>query len=397
MAVMRDMGSGIREAVTQVFPRVLQLVCHYHFLRNMGKDILMDMHTRLKKVFTSRKITSKLRRLQRRLYPMVISARGEGDSICWTPMLLVYVAISWVLGYPRGYGYGIPFNLPYNEYYGRCVKAREWVMAYIRLAATEYKTYPELLELKGILDAVVDTKGDDLVVHGLYREMEKVWGWFSELRRILRLKGERTPLSGGKKTTDEELEATIREMRGFMKKLRDEVHRCDGKTRIRIRMILQALDNHWNELFASNPISPNGDAILLPRTNNLMERGYRRIKRGVRRRTGRVRTGRDVVLFGQGLEMVSNLENPIYRKYVLGSPDMGVMGLCKVFAEVDTEQLNSLKSELTRMRKGMDVLPIHDDKKLRVLAEGLIDKAAKLGVEPPTLSWFEQSNGILML
>ncbi|HEQ78184.1 MAG TPA: hypothetical protein ENI78_00975 [Euryarchaeota archaeon] len=73
------------------------------------------------------------------------------------------------------------------------------------------------------------------------------------------------------------------------------------------------------------------------------------------------------------------------------------MGLCKVFAEVDTEQLNSLKSELTRMRKGMDVLPIHDDKKLRVLAEGLIDKAAKLGVEPPTLSWFEQSNGILML
>ncbi|GCC10048.1 hypothetical protein IPdc08_00066 [archaeon] len=64
------------------------------------------------------------------------------------------------------------------------VKAHEWARGYIRLAATEYKTYPELLELK---DAVVDAKGNDLVVHGLYWEMEKAWGWFSELRRILRL------------------------------------------------------------------------------------------------------------------------------------------------------------------------------------------------------------------
>lgn len=386
-AVMRDMGSGMKEAVTEVFPGVLQLVCHFHFLRDLGKDLLIDMHKRLKKAFTDRKITPRLRGLQRRLYPEAEQTRVMG-GVEWTPRLLVYVCIGWILAYSKGDGYGIPFSLPYKEYYERCKKAHEWVIAYVRLAAAEYKIYPELLELKKVLDAVTST-GDGREIPGLYRELDRVWGWFSELRRILRLKNGKTPLSGEKKTSDEELDAITAEMERFMKVLRKKIPTSGKETRERIRMILHALDDHWDELFAPNPKSPDGNSIPLPRTNNLMERGYRGIKRGVRRRTGKARTDRDVVLFGPGLELVSNLEIPHYREHALESSELDVEAICRVFAEVDQKQLDSAKSELKRRRRGMEVFNLRDEKKLQVLAEGLRGKAAELGMEPPTLSWLE--------
>ncbi len=39
MAAMRDMGTAIKESVFEVFPRTLQLICHYHFVRALVKDV----------------------------------------------------------------------------------------------------------------------------------------------------------------------------------------------------------------------------------------------------------------------------------------------------------------------------------------------------------------------
>ena len=40
LAVVRDMGSGIGNAVKEVYPGVPDLLCHFHFLRDIGKDLL---------------------------------------------------------------------------------------------------------------------------------------------------------------------------------------------------------------------------------------------------------------------------------------------------------------------------------------------------------------------
>ncbi|MFQ6077355.1 MAG: hypothetical protein ACE5Z5_14715 [Candidatus Bathyarchaeia archaeon] len=115
MAVMRDMGSGMEEAVTEVFPGVRQLICHFHFLRDLGKDLLTDMHTRLRKAFMAKKITPRLRRLQRRLYPKAARARARidgGGGIDWTPQLLVYIAISWILACSRAMATAYPSTSP---------------------------------------------------------------------------------------------------------------------------------------------------------------------------------------------------------------------------------------------------------------------------------------------
>ncbi|EQD30617.1 MULE transposase, conserved domain protein, partial [mine drainage metagenome] len=39
VSVLRDMEIAIKESVSAVFPGILQLICHYHFVKALGKDV----------------------------------------------------------------------------------------------------------------------------------------------------------------------------------------------------------------------------------------------------------------------------------------------------------------------------------------------------------------------
>ncbi|MEM0136292.1 MAG: hypothetical protein QXU18_13880 [Thermoplasmatales archaeon] len=39
-AVMKDMAPAIRNSVAEVFPSILQIICHYHFVKDLGKELL---------------------------------------------------------------------------------------------------------------------------------------------------------------------------------------------------------------------------------------------------------------------------------------------------------------------------------------------------------------------
>ena len=42
VALVHDMGRGLLKAVAKVFPKVPDFICHFHFLRDIGKDLLGD-------------------------------------------------------------------------------------------------------------------------------------------------------------------------------------------------------------------------------------------------------------------------------------------------------------------------------------------------------------------
>ena len=42
IALVHDMGVGILSAVVKVFPGIPDYICHFHFLRDVGKDLLLD-------------------------------------------------------------------------------------------------------------------------------------------------------------------------------------------------------------------------------------------------------------------------------------------------------------------------------------------------------------------
>jgi hypothetical protein len=42
IALVHDMGKGILAAVATVFKRVPDFICHFHFLRDIGKDLFEE-------------------------------------------------------------------------------------------------------------------------------------------------------------------------------------------------------------------------------------------------------------------------------------------------------------------------------------------------------------------
>ncbi len=59
-ACVHDMGNGICKAIKDVFPEVPDYICHFHFLRDIGKDILEPAYGKLRNRLKSHSITKKL-------------------------------------------------------------------------------------------------------------------------------------------------------------------------------------------------------------------------------------------------------------------------------------------------------------------------------------------------
>ncbi|MEA2060769.1 MAG: transposase, partial [Thermodesulfobacteriota bacterium] len=60
VACVHDMGTGICKAVSKVFPGILDFICHFHFLRDTGKDLLDPSYGQLRKNLRKYAATTKL-------------------------------------------------------------------------------------------------------------------------------------------------------------------------------------------------------------------------------------------------------------------------------------------------------------------------------------------------
>jgi len=76
-------------------------------------------------------------------------------------------------------------------------------------------------------------------------------------------------------------------------------------------------------LFVPDPII-DGKNVPFRRHNNGSESSYRRIRKGIRERTGKSETNRETEQFGDLLAILPNLWNEVYRKEILY--DVGDLG-----------------------------------------------------------------------
>ena len=60
LALVHDMGKGILKAVAVVFPNVPDFICHFHFLRDIGKDFLGADYDIIRKRLRKHDISGKL-------------------------------------------------------------------------------------------------------------------------------------------------------------------------------------------------------------------------------------------------------------------------------------------------------------------------------------------------
>jgi len=61
LAVTSDMGKALLKAISDVFPDIPNYICHFHFLRDIGKDLLEKEYSIIRNKLKKYGITSQLR------------------------------------------------------------------------------------------------------------------------------------------------------------------------------------------------------------------------------------------------------------------------------------------------------------------------------------------------
>ena len=124
IACVNDMGTGICKAVALVFPGILNFVCHFHFLRDAGRDLLDPSYGQLRKTLQRHAVTTRLNEIIRDINQRIdldtvdtdqlTSAITKGhavENINLASLTSIYSLCLWCLqGKKEGDGYGFPFD-----------------------------------------------------------------------------------------------------------------------------------------------------------------------------------------------------------------------------------------------------------------------------------------------
>ena len=71
---MRDMAPAIRNSVSEVFPGILQIICHYHFVKGLGKDTF-STYSELRESMVSTKALALISSVR-------VPRKGGRNSVC---------------------------------------------------------------------------------------------------------------------------------------------------------------------------------------------------------------------------------------------------------------------------------------------------------------------------
>ena len=135
MAVVSDMGKGIALSIKTVFKNVAAFICHYHFLKALGKDLFGDENDIIRKRLQEHGIQAVLKRRARRLEDVIADTTNLVDGfvsgiesekipsncpLSHIPEIAAYTLIKWTLdGKNQGNGFGFPFDQNFLTLYQR--------------------------------------------------------------------------------------------------------------------------------------------------------------------------------------------------------------------------------------------------------------------------------------
>jgi hypothetical protein len=339
LGLVHDMGRGILAAVASVFPGVADFICHFHFLRDIGKDLMEKDYQDIRKGLKKHRVRALLRQKMKvggkvsgddaKKLGLLMDGRGPGapPSGC-IPDEACRALIHWVLDYPvQMEGYGFPFDRPHLALYQRVKTAFDLLKAVALSDKTRgVKTFHCLYRF---LAAVV--KDEEL--KEAVRSMEEKAEVFDALRQTLCI----VLPEGGHGLNDEGSEPGIKTIEQKVKEFRKWVVEEKGLTRNKsYEKMVRQIDKYWDKLFA-DPIpveTPEGPKLIQPqRTNNILERFFRGIKRGNRQREGTSSLTKTLRTILAETPLVKNLDHEEYVKIILD----GCETLEERFARIESD------------------------------------------------------------
>ncbi|MCF8053389.1 MAG: transposase, partial [Desulfobacterales bacterium] len=282
IACVHDMGTGICKAVDMVFAGIRDFVCHFHFLRDVGKDLLEPSYRKLRSCFRKHAFTTGLSALARQARQRLVKTTDEAGACgqgpagkCVEPAGIAYALSLWCLQAKRsGDGYGFPFDRPLLA-----VAERVWHLV---------DTLPGLLQVLPSVNSAdrrlffkFSRKVLDVAAESDFQEAVDELRWrcklFDRLRRCMRI----AEAGGRNGLNDDGGTASMNRIRDGVEKFR---RRLDTDEKLKsdplFKKMAEQIDKYADKLFA-DPIqvqSPAGPTTVYPqRTNNILEQFFRRL------------------------------------------------------------------------------------------------------------------------
>jgi len=359
LALVHDMSAAILKAVGKVFPDTLDFICHFHFLRDIGKDLLEKEYGIIRKRLKKHGITSRLYQRMNSLKQKVDDNMQlvdiiEADSnevlqhkelIKSLPIFEAYSLIYWALdGKKQGNGYGFPFDLPHYVFVNR------------------------LKIIHDKLDRLrkIHNHRDNAILHKIYFDLgciindKPLWEsvdildaegqTFEKLREVMRI----APKDGKKGLNDNGIPANVSSIKKGVERFRKTIVNAKGYIEnIRHKEMIKQIDKYWKKLFA-DPIevdTPEGKKIIQPqRTNNFAEQNFRDLKRAYRKKTGNGSLGKTLRSMLANTPLAKNLKNKEYMKILLN----GKLNLEDLFADIEA---TNIQTELKAAQSTFEKIP----------------------------------------
>ena len=361
LASVHDMSKGILAAIQEVFPDIPDFICHFHFLRDLGKDLLGDGYDSVRKRLQTHGTVGGLR-ARLRTWQKQIDADGQlrqtlaqlpfsgwpTEPLAQAPLLAAYLLAHWILaGLQQGQGYGFPFDRPLLALTRRALEVYAQLQSFIALCLSE--DWRCNLPFHHLRQDLQDLVNDRPLGHTLNR-LETHSQLFDQLRQALHI----APVSGHQGLNhDGELIAmnTLqREVESWTAQVRA---RPDYSTTPALQKMIEQIEHYGPKLFAAPLVlsTPQGARTIQPqRTNNLMERFFRDFKRRCRHKTGCQALGRTLRTMLADTTLVHNLQNPEYLKILLD----GQPALEALFAQIDPA---TVREELEKAQQNPERVP----------------------------------------
>lgn len=362
VAVCSDMGKAIGSALASVFDGVPHFICHFHFLRDIGKDLLGDTYGIIRQQLRLHGPKAALNRLlaevreplhtHAKALDALLDALRTQQPIPAAAQALPYEVILGALitkildAEHRGDGCGFPFDRPHLDIFQQartCYRDALLIKRHVSLQPPQAQLHQRLMTILQpmVHDEILSQAADKLDLDAVI---------FDRLRQAMRIAepgaaqglndpGDALPIGTIEQRVNDFC-AWARGLSGY-------------QDRPAIAAMLAQIERYRKGLFAKPLllVTANGIRTVQPqRTNNILECLFRRIKRAASKRTGE----RPAAAFLQHLlpdtTLVLNLDNPEYLHILLD----GSSNLTERLARVDAEEVEQNLKELRKPQSGLN-------------------------------------------
>ena len=344
LAVTSDMGRALLSAISEVFSNTPHYICHFHFLRDLGKDLLEEQYSIIRNTLKKYGVTSQLRYRLRyyfenktedinvsQINETIKTAKRLNSQDSQIVKQICHILILWALdGKNYGNGFGFPFDRPHYEFYKRLDLLYRKLKSF-QNKCNDNKLSKMITKLADDLSPLINDM-ECLEAYQIFSEKEKV---FDKLRQALSIALPTTANGLNDNGEDVEIKTIENRVKEFKEWFIQEEYQHKNND---YQKLIGQIENYWKKLF-SDPIqltSSEGDSFIQPqRTNNIIEQFFRGIRRAHRRTTGNNSMCKKLQSMFADTLLVKTLTNPDYMKVILDEN----MSLEEKFAEIDYKQV----------------------------------------------------------